>query len=232
VIPSSIVGVAAFVTLLAPGLAYILRHERVIPAQTQTPFRETLRVVFVSVVCLAAVGLIAALARTVFPMHTPDLGSLIRSSPNYARIHYVALAWWAFALLSLATLLGAMLADPRLVRFVGQLRGRKALQWLFGAERELIRDISAWHKVFAELPPEGTEVHVGAHMTDGTYTQGQLYSYNTATREDGDREILLSGPLIRLTDDTEVRLDGVQLAVISSRNIVRIDVTYRSDEAE
>jgi hypothetical protein len=54
--PIVALGLVLFEVLLAPGLACVLRHERVVPARSHTAFRETLRVVFVSVACLDGDG--------------------------------------------------------------------------------------------------------------------------------------------------------------------------------
>ncbi|MFC4092977.1 MULTISPECIES: DUF6338 family protein [Micromonospora] len=80
-IPTSAIGLVLFVTLLSPGLAYVLRHEQVVPAQSLSAFRETLRVVFMSVVCLTATGLLFAVLRFFLPRHTPNVRGLIRD-PN------------------------------------------------------------------------------------------------------------------------------------------------------
>jgi hypothetical protein len=77
-IPSSLAGLLLFVVLLTPGRAYVLRYERVVPARSHTPFRETLRVVFVSTACLLIAGLVAAAVRAAIPHHTPHVNHLVQ----------------------------------------------------------------------------------------------------------------------------------------------------------
>lgn len=115
-IPSLLLGLALLVVLLASGLAFALRRRRVVQARAHSAFREALRVVFVSVACLLATSLIAAGIRWLFPADTPNVNQLMQDPSRYGRAHYVQLAWWALLLLVIATALGAVAADLRVVR--------------------------------------------------------------------------------------------------------------------
>lgn len=223
-IPSTLLGLVLFVMLLAPGLAYVLRHERIVPAPAHSAFRETLRVLFVSVACLTVTGLLFAAARWKFPAHTPDVRGLIQDPYAFARGHHVHLAWWSLAFIVFATLVAAIAADPRFVRRRRRWRRGRFFTCLLGDAP--IRDTSAWRHGFVERrPAETEEVFVGAQMADGSYVQGFLDSYNPHTPEDDQRELTLRDARMRTAKGKAMHPLG-KLTVLSAKHIVRLDVRY------
>jgi hypothetical protein len=137
VIPSTLLGLLLFIVLLAPGLAYALRHERVVPAPAHSAFRETLRVIFVSVACLTVTSLMFAVLRWFLPGRTPNVRGLIRDPNDFARDHHVHLIWWSVGLIAFATLLGAFFADPRIVAKRRQWRSSWFAIKVFGGSPKL-----------------------------------------------------------------------------------------------
>lgn len=235
-IPSSAIGLLLFVALLAPGLApglaYVLRHEQVVPAQSLSAFRETLRVVFMSVACLTVTGLLFAALRWILPGLTPNVRGLIRDPNDFVREHHVHLAWSGLGLLAFATLLGALAADPRVVDVLRTARAKEWYQRVTGYSETSIRDISAWYRVIEEYRGETQTVVVGAQLDSGVYVQGDLFSYSTATKEDENRDLILRSPIDLRTVDGEIHTLDVKYTVISARHIVRLDVTpVRTDTA-
>lgn len=228
-VPSSLAGVALFVVLLAPGLAFVLRRERFVPPQDQSAFRETLRVIFVSVVCLALTGLLAAGLRSLYPHRTPDVGALVRSPATFARAHYVQLTWWALALLAFATLVAVVLADPRIARRLKRAGKSRVARWLTGSRYASVSPNPAVYDLMHLY--DNTEagrgpITVSAQMTDGTLVQGSLHSYDFGTDdEEGNREFILSEPKLR-TRDGQTHQTGAQFVVVSNRNFTRLDVTH------
>jgi hypothetical protein len=239
VIPSSLAGLLLLVLLVAPGLAYVLRHERAVPAQAHTVFRETLRVVFVSVACLVTTAIIAAGVRWAAPEYTPNFRGLIREPAVFAREHHVQLGWWALALVTFATILGWVAADPRLVQRLSDMSQRAPMKYLTGPTS--IRPISAWYQAFhaydkPEEPPRTASttgpIYVGAQMNDGTYIYGWLRHYSIRTDEDDKREICLMAPIEMTAVDGTKTLLPAQFTIISARNIVRMDVTHLAPPME
>lgn len=226
-IPSSLAGVALTIALLAPGLAYVLRHERVVPARSHSPFRETLRVFFVSVACLTATALLASGIRWALPDRTPNFGSLVQHPTAYAAGHHVQLLWWSFGLLAAATLMGAVFADPRVVRMFEQIMGHRIGRWLTGATDTAITSVSAWYRVMHVFDDDDPgPICVGAQMDDGTYVEGRMYTFNVASEDDEDRDMILAGPIFLTTLDGVRHATELQFTVISARHIVRLDVTH------
>src|SRR5262245_60177483 len=181
-----------FVMLLAPGLAYVLRHERVVAAPPHSAFRETLRVVFVSVTCLTATGLLFVGLRAIWPERTPNIRGLVRDPDSFVRDHHVHLAWWALALLTFATLIGWIAGDPRVVRRVRFLRSTKWVRWLFDEGR--ISPASNWDQALSEikdLDPNLAKMKtfVGAQLADGSYVRGYLVAFSPHTVENEHREL-------------------------------------------
>ncbi|MEV4273515.1 MULTISPECIES: DUF6338 family protein [Micromonospora] len=232
-IPTSAIGLVLFVALLAPGLAYVLRHEQVVPAQSLSAFRETVRVVFMSVVCLSMTGLLFAALRWFFPGHTPNVRGLIRDPNNFAREHHVHLAWWALGLLAFATLLGALAADPRFVEALQAARAKKWYQRLTGYSETTILDISAWYRAIEQHRGDAEVLVVGAQLDNGAYVLGDLFTYSTASKEDENRDLVLKSPIDLRTADGVTHALDVKYTVISARHIVRLDVTpVRPDPAD
>ncbi len=213
--------------LLAPGLAYVLRHERLVPARSDSGFRESLRVIFVSVACLTVTSVLLAVLRGLFPANTPDVGEVVRNPSGAISDHHADLAWWSLASVLFATLLGAVAADPRVVRLLRRASRAKRVRWLTGATDTGIRAISAWYQVMHLYDDSNPgPILVGGQMDDGTYIEGRVVSFNPAGDDDADREILLSAPL-HLTTANGVRQEfAAQFTVISARRIVRLDVTH------
>jgi hypothetical protein len=227
VLPSSLLGLVLFVVLLAPGFAYGLRHERMVPQRQSSPFRETLRVVFASVICLTITGLIFAGLRWLFPERTVDVGALVRDPGDFARSMHVELAWWFLALIALATALGAIAADRRLARVVQRVGRWKPARWVTASSKTDIQRTSVWNTILRLY--EGRDpgpVDVGAQLDDGSYVRGWLYTHSVRTIDDENRDLVLHAPLFLTTAaGTEVKLN-TQFMVVSARRIVRLDVTH------
>lgn len=226
-VPSSFAGLAFFVLLLAPGFAYVLRVERSIPNRELSVFRETLHVVFVSIVCLFATGLLFAALRWLWPEHTLNIRGLIRNPEEFSREHHVQLAWWSIAFVTVATLLGAFVADPRYVDWMHALLSSRAGRLITGSEDTDIRYVSQWHRVL-DLYQEDQPgpVLVGVALDDGSRVRGRLWAYNPTQEEEENRDLVLTPPLtLTSADGQESRLE-TQFTIVSARRIVRMDVTH------
>jgi hypothetical protein len=229
-VPSSLVGLALFVVLLAPGLAFALRHERVVPAEEESAFRESLRVIFVSVVCVTLTGLLAAAIRSRYPHSTPNVGTLVRSPAGYARSHYAELTWWALAAVGFATLLAVVAADPRITRNLSRAGESRVARWLTGSTHANIKQGTAVYglvHMFDNTKSGRGRVHITATMTDGTLVHGYLKSYDVGADEHG--EFVLSEPMLT-TKNGQTPYDA-HYAVISSSNFTRLDLTHLAPAA-
>jgi hypothetical protein len=225
-VPTSLLGVLLFVGLLAPGLAYVLRHEKSVPARSHSAFREGLRVIFVSIACLAVAGVALAVLRALLPSVTPDVGLLVRDRKTAIRTDYVAYAWWAVALLLLAVPIGGIFADHRIVELLRDLKEKQPFRWIIGGTTAVIRSESAWYKIIHLYDDAPGPVYVGAQLNDGTYVEGYHYSFNVSADETKDREMILRAPLLLTTTDGCNHALEAQFTVISASNIVRLDVSH------
>lgn len=255
-IPSSLAGLVLFVVLLAPGLAYIIRYERTVPAVEQSAFRETLRVIFVSVACLTVTILLFTALRWWQPDRTPNVRGLIRDPGSFAREHHVQLIWWGFALLASATALGAGAAGPRAIKFRHWARSTMVGRLLLSDPP--IRDVSAWRLGLTDLlreqevklakasdtPKRGwranrreraaakpkrvkLRAYAGAQMADGSYIEGYIVSYNSGTSESDQRELIIANAKMRPAKAKgKAQPIGHRLTILSARHIVRLDITY------
>lgn len=231
-LPSSVLGLAIFVLLLAPGFVYVLRRERSVPARQHSPFRETVRVVAVSLVCLAIAGLMVAAARALWPRYTLNFGGLVHDPVAFTRVHYVQLAWWSIAFLALATMFGAVAADPRLARRARSAAGRRPLRWLAAAASTDIQQASAWYIVMHMYDHDPGPIDVGAQLDDGSYVRGRLSYFSAKYDETADRDLLLQAPLDLTTADGKTVPLGSQYMVVSARRLIRLDVTHLPPETD
>lgn len=226
-IPSTPVGVALLLILVAPGLAYTLRREKAVPTGPRSAFREALQVIFVSVASFALIGLLATLTRVLAPHHTPNVRGLLLAPGPFAREHHVELAWWTFGLIVAATLLAWLMADPRLIRKQRHWSTRRPVGWLTGASHEEITEVSAWWRIFEEYKPPGTgPTCVGVLKDDGSYIQGTLVSFTAGGLDYDKRELILTAPLSQMTADGTQNSLPAQMVLIAGRNITRLDVTH------
>lgn len=226
-VPSTLLGLTLFVVLLMPGLAYVLRHESSRPAREQSVFRDTIQIVFVSVVCLTVVGLTLAGAHWLFPAHTPDVGGFVRDPGQFAVANYVTVVWWGLACLAAATLIAAVAADPRVVGLTARLLDVRLARWMSGSSAHRIRPAeSAWYLVFHKGDKDPGPIVVGARLDNGTYVYGRMHSFNVDPEESPNRDIVLSAPIRLVTADDVDEPMPAQYTVISGRNIVRLDVGY------
>src|SRR5438045_3452685 len=100
--PTTLLGLAIFLTLLTPGLAFVIAREVTFPTGARSPFRESVELVATSFVCDVAVLIVFALDRAMFPGRTPDVGALVRSGHAYVSVQYAWVAAWSLLLLLLA----------------------------------------------------------------------------------------------------------------------------------
>jgi hypothetical protein len=223
-IPSSLWGLVLFVVLLAPGLAYVIHHEQVVPARSHTAFREGLRVVFTSIVCLTITVVLAAILHGLLPTRTPDISGLIADPVSELAGNRVWYVWWAVGALGFATVLGWALAHPRFIDGSDRLKGTKVGRWFTGATDLDIASVSAWYTVFDSFLREvgGQDVDIGAKLDDNTYIEGRLRSFNPDPTENTDREMVLEQPLYCTVDGERKALDR-QYVIISARRILRLD---------
>jgi Family of unknown function (DUF6338) len=230
-VPSSLLGLIMFVVLLAPGLVFVLRYEKAVPSGPRSAFRETLRVVFVSVVSLTVTMVLATLLRWIMPGRTVNVRALIREPVPFVREHHVHLAWWAFGLLLFATVLAWVAADPRIVRWSQNVESRAAVRWITGKQPTDITEVSTWWRAFSEQKKTSGKTIVGVLQDNESYVQGTLLSWSTGTVDYDKRELILTAPLTYVTADGGTHDLQVHMIVIAARNIVRLDVTHLLPDA-
>jgi Family of unknown function (DUF6338) len=228
-VPSNLAGLLLFVVLLAPGFVHALRREAERPQRPISAFRETVRLVLVSVTCDVAVLVLLSLVRLLRPLQTPNVGALVRNPVPYARTHYALLATWSLGLLLAACLLAIALAHPAVTSRLGHATLRVAvLRWLVPSPTDIIQPISAWWRLFADHDHPGARIYLDCELNDGSYVGGWLYSYNPDEPETGDRDLVLGAPLRMraVGTDATAPLEGVSAVVISARQLVSMHVTY------
>ncbi|USX54342.1 DUF6338 family protein [Lentzea sp. HUAS12] len=210
-VPTTLVGLVLFVALLTPGFAHSARRERSGPERQFSALRETVAMVVVSVVCDLLVLSLALVVWSAAPKRTIDLTALLTRPGDYAVRNHVALWIWGVGLVGAATLLAVLVAGPAFDR----LRGRNEAPFL-----------SAWGRLFTAHPD--CRVHVGCHLSDGTYVAGWLLTYSRSAAEVADRELTISGPVqYRAAGQQEaVELPNVGALAVSARQLTLLQVSY------
>ena len=218
--PNSLLGLLIFVVLLAPGFTYSSYRSRSRPVEKPSALQELTGIALRSVAYNGLVIGLFAVARTVAPTHTPNVGQLIRNPEQYLKEHYGELAVWATGLLVFACLLALLAA---LVASKKNLSPPTWLGWLFpkgGVGKE-----PAWWVLFEANPED--QVYAGCTLEDGTYLGGWVNSYSPDSDETADRELTLAGPItFRGPDDDEPSDPGVSAVSISARRLSYLSVTY------
>jgi hypothetical protein len=229
VVPSSVAGAAIFVVLLTPGLLYVLRRERTALARPASPFRETLRVVAVSIASLLAASLIVALARAMAPGTTVDVGALLRDPDTYAVDHHVGLAWWSLGTVAMGCAIALAAADPRLARRARAIADRPAMRKVLGTRDTDIRSGSSWSRVFGmydDHPHGPGDVVVGALLEDGAYVQGILSSHSPEPDETTERDLVLKAPITLRTTNGKLHQLPATYTIVSAGRVLRLDVQH------
>lgn len=211
--PDSLLGIISFLLLLAPGLTYAVVRERRFPNTAVSVFRETAAVGLTSGIANAAVLVAFGVLRVLFPRATPDVGRLVREGFSYAREEYALLTWWGLGLLVGACVVAGVVAarSPSLAR-------------TFGFEVALY---SSWWVAMREHRPDGHTVIVGCELEDNSYVSGELFSLSTGVEETGDRDLVLTPPIMyRAKGDSDEEELEVSTVIVSARRAKFLTVTY------
>jgi len=147
VIPSSLLGVALLIVLSVPGWRTYSGTSGLFPLTRMRRSRSAPR-------CLRHYGLpkrsvaalVAAGPRWFLPSQMPNFCGLVQHPSSFAREHYVQLAWRTLALIVLATILGAVVADPRIVRIQRPVARTRVCRPLSGSTDARISPVSAWYR--------------------------------------------------------------------------------------
>ena len=216
--PTTLTGLLLFIVLLLPGFAYVVGRERYGPERHPSAFRETVAIVVTSVISEIAVLILFAIARSLWPSVTPDVGKLVRGGSAYLRDNYRELAIWGIGLLALAVALAYASSTPA----VRQVAAKLPFLGPYAHER----GGSAWWQLF-RYEVKGRDVYVGCVLDDGSYVGGRLKTWNKSADDDPDREFVLMAPIIyRPPEDDEERNYPVSGLSVAARRIVTLFVSY------
>lgn len=212
--PTSPLGLAIFVLLLAPGLTYVILRELRTPTRTASAFRETASIAFASVIFDALALAIFAAVRVFAPRITPDLGRLIRETEPYIDLHYRSLILWAVLLLIGASSLAAVF---------GYFTPAWAKRFTNG-----ISFYSAWWNVVrGDEVPKGHTVLAGCELLDGSYISGEVLTASTEIEETQNRDLVLRPPILyRPVGAIELTELEASVLVLSAHQVKFLTFTY------
>lgn len=213
--PTTFTSLIMFALLVMPGVAYVTRRQREMPYQDRSVFRESVTVAVAGIAFNLAVLVPVLAAAAVWPHAVIDVGALIAEPRVYLAEQWVRAGLSATTILAAATGL-ALLAS----RKPSQLHPSDSSSWevIFGE----------WRQDCAVSSSEPLQTYVGCDLDDGSWIGGYLGNYNPTTAENGDRDLLLVGPIrYRAKPDhgTET-CEGIDAACIPARNIRTVHVAY------
>jgi Family of unknown function (DUF6338) len=216
--PTTLMSLVLFVVLLLPGFVYLTGKERGGTERHVSPFRETVTIVTASITSEIAVLILFAIARSVWPSATPDVGALIRGGSAYLRGNYREFAIWGAGLLACSTVLAYVATIPAVRRGMARLH--------LAGPYPHSSAVSAWWMLFERFA-KGRQVHVACILDDGSSVGGSLQSFNTSADDVPERELVLGAPIMYRPPggrkEQEYPVSGVSVA---AQRIVALFVTY------
>lgn len=220
--PTTLAGLLIFLVLLAPGLAYSTFRASSRPVIKPTTLQELSGIALRSALFNGLALALFAVVRVWLPHATPDVGFLVRDPNGFVQEHYAQLALWGTGLLAVACALAIVSARAADDTWLSRLLNRVGFN-----PRGRSRQEPAWWVLF-ENPPEGSIVHAGCTLEDGTYFGGWVNSYSPDSDETADREMTLSAPIqFRAPGaDSEVEELPISAVSISARRLSYLTVTY------
>jgi hypothetical protein len=225
--PTTLTGLLLFVVMLLPGFTYLVGKERRGTERHLSTFRETVAVVYASVISEIIVLVIFAVIRVLWPSGTPNVGALLSQGNLYLlgnkshKGHYQIFALWALALLLASMFIAYLATIPRLRRLGGRLTGAYPHE----------SAVSGWWMLFEQWK-KARKIEVICILDDASSIRGQLGSFNTSADDSPDRDLVLIDPLYYIPpgEEDEVAYD-VGAVCIAARRIVIMFVNYTAPVA-
>ena len=93
-------------------------------------------------------------------------------------------------------------------------------------------DESVWDRYFFVEQPNDTYVYLECYLTDGRHIAGALVWYNTDLQDHPDRELVFKDPVTTFESSDKPSKSPDTVAILSSREIRQIIVTYVSKPAQ
>lgn len=211
--PSTIGGLALFVSLLVPGLLSYVQRRRRAPQRTLSALVESATLASISLVTNVSALAVFAVLRSALPAHTPDVRRLLTERSSYVAERSGYVLAWSVALIALSCVIALVVGNPP-----------ARIRHLVGRFAPVIVDSSAWYQVFEEGQLDD-RVFIGCDLRDGTYVSGYLDWYSTEVDETADRDLVLAAPITVRTDGESAIADFPRL-VVSAREIARLWVSF------
>jgi hypothetical protein len=212
-IPESFAALAAFLTLVAPGVTFELLREKRRPTIEETAFREASRIALTSLVFTVGAGAVLALVWALGGRFLVDLGDWLSRGQAYASEHLARVGLTLVLQLGLAVGM-AVLTD---LAFRASARGN-------------IVPGSIWFQMFRQRCPDRAAPWVHLRLTDETEVWGYVGDY-TPEQKLENRELTLTGPGLeyrRKGADEAQPLDRWAYLAVRGDEVTWLKVSYVS----
>jgi hypothetical protein len=232
-VPTTFLGLVFFVTLVAPGVCYLVRKERRRGERKLSALREIATVVLVGFVCDVFVISALILLRGLTPGLAPDLVRFVQSPAEYSTQHPALIWWWSLALLAVACLIGFILGGFDIEGLGDEEEesdkaslGRR-LSSRLGMGIGSVQFVSAWDKF---LTAHGSDVQCSIVLDDDTWLGGTVLWFNTDLDESPNRDLVLVKPVLyRGPDETIPQELPDDYVMVSAGRIQYVGITHIVD---
>jgi len=203
-----------------PGYVWQRAADRAAPERVSTALQEILGILFGGALLDTAGLAVAAVAGRLASVHVDIVQAVTRPRDYLLAQPQAAVLLGGTALVS-ACLMGWLSGSGVWVHAVPR-RWRMTLRRRRGARD----DLSSWWSLFHDRDEQ--EIYVGCLLGNGDYVAGSLLSFSRRAKEDGDRDLVLSGDIEYRPGDGGVTgiLPNVGVAVVSARNVSLLTITY------
>jgi Family of unknown function (DUF6338) len=204
-----------------PGYVWQRAADRAAPERVTTALQEILGVLFGGALLDAAGVAVAAVVSRSAAVHV-DVVALTTRPAQYLRAQHQAAAASLGGIVLVSACLIGWLAGSGVWAHALPSRWRSALL----RRRARRDDLSSWWSLFHGRDEQ--EIYVGCLLGNGDYVAGSLLSFSRRAKEDGDRDLVLSGEIeYRPGDGGQTGiLPDVGVAVVSARNVSLLTITY------
>lgn len=214
--PTDLVGVAFYVLLILPGVAFAISRERHRPRIKQSTFRETATAIFVSASIVSLFAILVAVASLISPSIHDEVTRFLADPGLYARQHFEAFVLAGSLLLLFATS-GAW-----------WLGGRRADELIFQRRAE-DPNRDSWGYVFNRKPD--AQNFAGVRLKEGTWVQGFVDTYGNVGEEGMPKALTLIGSISIRPPGGELEAYEGEVIVLKDAEILYMTVTYLADES-
>ncbi|AZS39468.1 hypothetical protein CVS54_00776 [Microbacterium oxydans] len=213
--PTDLAGVAFYLLLIIPGVAFSISRERHRPKVKRSAFRETATAVFVSAAIFAIFALVVAVLSMVNGSIRAEVTGFLLDPGSYTRTHFDWFVITSTSALTVAAVAGWLAG------------GKRAHELTFGRWQD-DPDRESWGYVFNRFPDALN--FAGVQLKDGTWIEGYVDTYGNVGEEGEPKALTLLGDISVRPPGGELQQFAAETIVLKDADISYLSVSYVSDQ--